>query len=341
VKTKLLISLLLGLGCLWIVLRDVNWQEVTLSLANVNWTLLIFIFLTMPVTHFFRARRWGILLKPLQRLSMKELFGINAVGFLAIHVFPFRLGEFSRPILLKKRHRLSLSTGLAIVAIERVFDGLVTTLALFIGLISLPVGHDEMPTLSIGIRSLALFALAIFLPCLGFLILSVVQRKRALLLIELFVRVLPPKLGQRVSQIAENFFVGLLSLPNILSLFKIFVESLGVWGVMVLMHWIGFKALNLDLPWGSPFSVLGIAAMGVMLPGAPGFVGTYQLFVQAALGLYGISKSTGFAYSMVIYVVNLVYVGLAGLVFLPLMATPMRVLYAEAKSKSDPDEKNI
>lgn len=332
-KLKFWLSLLIGGVCLWLAIRNVDWSEVWESFGQLQAAPLAGIAVMMVATHWFRARRWGVLLRHLRKVGLLELFAINAVGFLSIHLFPFRLGELARPLLLKKRHQISVSTGLACVAIERVFDGLVVVGALFVGMLSIPAGQERMSSIPVGVRPLAFSALAIFLPTLVFLLLAVVKRNRALALVDLLVKLLPQRFHARLREIAENFFVGLHSLPNFGSFLWILGESIGVWGVMVVAYWLGFQSFGLDLPWGASLCVLGIAAIGVMIPGPPGFVGTYQLFVQGALSLFGVSRSIGLAYSIVLYALNILYVTGAGLAFLPFLATPVRDLYAEATAE--------
>jgi glycosyltransferase 2 family protein len=330
---KLWLSLLLGAVCLYFALIDINWTEVWRSLVQLRIAPLFGIAFLMVATHWFRARRWGVLLRHLRKIGLLELFAINAVGFLSIHIFPLRLGEVTRPLLLKRRQQVPLSTGLACVAVERVFDGLVAVGALFIGMLTIPTGQEQMSFIPIGVHALAISSLAIFLPTLLFLLLAVVNRERALGVVDFCIRVLPQRSRPRVRNVVENFFVGLSSLPNIWSFLRILAESIGVWGVVVVAYWLGFLAFGLDLPWGASFCVLGIAAVGIMIPGPPGFVGTYQLFVQGALSLYGISRSMGLAYSIVMYGMNIAYVVTAGLAFVPFLATPVHDLYVEATSE--------
>lgn len=335
-KSKLWISLLVGVVCIVAAVWGVDWAEVWTSLRALKLSPLVGAFLMLAVTHWFRARRWGVLLRPIKEVGLWELFAINAVGFLSIHIFPFRLGELTRPLLFKKRHQISVSTGLACVAVERVFDGLVATGALLIGTFSIPLGRQKMSFIPVGVNALVAMAVAIFVPTLLFLVLAVINRDRALKVVDLFLKVAPVRYRPRLREIAENFFAGLRALPNIWSFLRILAESVGVWIVVAAAYWFGFQSFGLDLPWGASFLVLGIAAIGIMIPGPPGFVGTYQLFVQGALSLYGISRSTGLAYAIVIYMLNLAYVVGAGLMFLPALATPVRDLYAEATS-----EKNV
>src|SRR6266704_1484138 len=110
-KKKLAIGILIGGVCLWLAFRGTHWSAVFQQLQNVRLLPLIPLFILMGVTHYFRAMRLRVLLMPVRKLGTYELFAINAVGFLAIHALPFRLGEVTRPALLKRRHNISFSAG--------------------------------------------------------------------------------------------------------------------------------------------------------------------------------------------------------------------------------------
>ncbi len=316
-KKKILISLLFGGLFLWLALKGVNWTEVRASFATIDWAPLAGVPFLMVATHWFRARRWRLLLRPIREIRVWDLFAMNAVGFLTINVLPLRLGEVTRPLLLKRRYDIPFTSGLATVAIERVFDGLVTALILGVGIASLPAGVEELPLLKVGIHTAAILMLSIFVGVLAFLVLAVFQQARALKLLEFFTGALPVRARTPILRAGENFMAGLKSLPDLKSLVGILVESLGVWVTPVLSYWLIIQAFGLDLPWGAPFAILGVTMVGLTLPSAPGFVGTFQLFVEAGLALYGVSKAIGFAFSIVAHASAFLTVVILGLAFLP------------------------
>jgi uncharacterized membrane protein YbhN (UPF0104 family) len=47
------------------------------------------------------------------------------------------------------------------------------------------------------------------------------------------------------------------------------------------------------MPLIAPFLVMAMASFGVMIPSAPGFIGTFHLSVQYAYLFYGIGKEEG------------------------------------------------
>jgi glycosyltransferase 2 family protein len=333
-KLKLLLAVSLSAFFLWWALRGLNWKEISEAFHGVDWTPIAWTPLTMVATHFFRARRWKILVRPIRDVTLWEMFRINAVGFMAINIFPLRLGEFTRPLLLKNRHGVAFTTGIATIAVERVFDLLTITLVLVIGFLWAPMSDQEIPQIGIKMRTMAFSALWVVIPIVAFLALTVVARSRAHALVSYASKFLPGRAQQTVQGVASNFFAGLEALPNPWSVMQLFLESLGVWSAVIVAYWLTFRAFHLNLHWSASFSVLGIAAVGIGLPAAPGFVGTFQVFIQAALALYGIDRALGFAYSIVIHAVNFLYSIGAGLAFLPSMSIGMGKLYDEASHQT-------
>ncbi|MCB0308350.1 MAG: flippase-like domain-containing protein [Bdellovibrionales bacterium] len=333
-KIRFWIGIFIGLLAAWFSLKDVSWAKVYVTLSQIDTLPILGVFGCLIVTYAFRAGRWVTLLSPLKEISWKESFAINAVGFLSIHILPLRLGEFTRPYLLRTRHEISLSSGMAIVLIERLFDGFACTLGLFIGLVSISEGSMEMSGWTLGLNSLAWISFLIFVPITGFFIVVAMNRVLFLRLVSFVMSYFPDKIGKSVSGFANNFLMGLSALPNARSFFLVSLQTLGIWGVMPLAYQCLLWSFGIDLTWTAPFSIMGIAALGIMVPGPPGFVGTFQLFVQAALAVYGISKSVGFAYAILFYSINMIFVVLIGVMFFKTMATPLSSFVVNLSNKS-------
>src|SRR6478672_7298976 len=103
----------------------------------------------LVVVQLCRALRWNNLLAPLGvRIPAGPLLAISSVGFMAILALPARLGEFVRPGLLRKRG-ISATSALGTVAVERIVDGLLVSLFVFVAFFSLRGPHSPgwmMPT---------------------------------------------------------------------------------------------------------------------------------------------------------------------------------------------------
>ena len=85
-------------------------------------------------------------------------------------------------------------------------------------------------------------------------------------------------------------------------------------GLAVAMIVIGGLPVSAALP------VLAITMAGITIPGGIGMSGNFQLFCTAALALFGIEESRGFAYSVVLNVVGFAVVTAMGVPALPFLS---------------------
>jgi len=73
---------------------------------------------------------WDYLLRPLKRIPVRRLFPVVVIGYMGNNIFPFRIGELLRAYVLKRNEDVSISSSLATIVVERIFDGL--TMLLFV-----------------------------------------------------------------------------------------------------------------------------------------------------------------------------------------------------------------
>ncbi len=107
---------------LWFFGRNLDWQEVSLSLRRADPFYLALAFIGICLGYFLRAVRWKVLLSPITESSLRELFATTTVGFAAI-LLVGRAGEIVRPMWLPMRdRRIRPSSALVTIFVERMFD---------------------------------------------------------------------------------------------------------------------------------------------------------------------------------------------------------------------------
>ena len=82
---------------LWFFGKDLDWQQVRTAFRAADPFLLIVSVLIICLGYFLRAVRWQVLLAPITRSDLKELFATTTVGFAAIFLVG-RAGEIVRPM---------------------------------------------------------------------------------------------------------------------------------------------------------------------------------------------------------------------------------------------------
>ncbi len=334
---KLIVSLVLGGLLAWmastsgveIVPTDAeSWGQVE------PWAIPAYVAL-LALTHFLRAARFRFLIAPIKRLSIKEVVLINWIGFFAIFALPLRLGEFARPALTKLRHGVSVSAGLGTVAVERVVDGLMTSFCVAWALFVLPrrVVDDPLARAlpGYGMAALALFSCA-------FIALAVFLWKRdwAVRMTERVIGLLSQGLArflaEKVSGVADG--VRTLADPKLGTGFV--AESLVYWGSNALGMWVLALGCGLELSFGQAVAVMGILAIGILLPAGPGLFGSFQLAVTLALQLYFSSEivtGVGSLYVFLLFIIQAIFIVVAGVI--PLYA--LQVRFADLMPRIDPE----
>ncbi len=289
---KLAVNLVLSFGmlalCLWLVWPDaVDRHQIREAFERISMSEFLpylgaYVGL-MLVQHLCRALRWNYLLAPLNiKVPAGPLLAISSVGFMAILALPARLGEFVRPGLLRRRG-ITASAALGTVAVERIIDGLMISLFVFVAFFALR-GPDApgwmMPT--------AYAALGVFAAALLFIVFAMRRPEatvRFCIKMSLLDR-LVPKLAAVIEHKLLDMIRGFAVLRDVPNLTKFCIWTLVYWAANGLAVWLLARAFHLDLSLIGGFAVMGLVGVGISLPNSPGLVGQYQWFTLLGLSLY-------------------------------------------------------
>jgi uncharacterized protein (TIRG00374 family) len=300
---------------LWLTLRGKDLGNVWEAIRKADYRYLLLYLPFWAVIHLSRTWRWGLLLEPVAKVRFGKLNAASSVGWMALMILPFRLGEFARPYLVAERPQLRVSAALSSVVVERVADGLFTALLLMACLLAVPPGSPGFR----GVRAAGVIMGAVFLVALGFLLVAYRNRRGAARFLERCLAPMSPRMAKRIASMTEAFIHGLCIVPSrgkVLLFFVLTVVYWGFngWGMQVLAQGFG---LHLDFLQST--TLLGVLVIGVMIPAGPGMVGTFQAAILIALGMFfpkAVVAREGMAYANVLWAVQLaLQVGL-GLVFL-------------------------
>lgn len=318
VLPKLAISVALGALFAWLVRRGgVPLIPSVAAFEHVRWWAVGGYVALLSFTHFFRASRWRFLIAPVKRdIPFWDGVLLNWIGFFAIFALPLRLGEVARPALTKIRHGVSISSGLGTVAVERVVDGLVTSLCVVWALLALPRldASDEF------VRSLPYYGyLAVAAFCAAFVALALFlwQRTLAVRLIHGTVGRLSKRFGELVAAKVSNVAEGIRSMAHPTLAFGFLAETGAYWALNAAGMWLLGWGCGLEMSFGHAVAVMGILAIGILLPAGPGLFGNFQLAVSTALKLYfttTIVGEQGAVYILLMYATQAVLITVTGVV---------------------------
>ena len=300
---------------LWLTLRGKDLGAIWRAVAAANYGWLVPYVGILVLIHLARTLRWGILLEPVARVPFSRLNAVSAVGFMALMILPFRIGEFARPYLIAERPRIRVSATLSSVVVERVADGIFMAGLLVLTLLAVPQGTPGLHLL----RMAGLVVFGVFGGLLAFLVLAYRNRSLA---VRITHRVLDPmstRAAERASGMMDAFIHGLRLVPSRPKVAAFFLLTTGYWCLNGLGMGVLARAFDLHLSLLQSFTVLGVLVVGVMIPSGPGMVGTFQAATVLGLSLFVPSEvldTRGTAYANVLWGVQLAFTTALGMFFL-------------------------
>jgi uncharacterized protein (TIRG00374 family) len=326
VLPKLVISVALGALFAWLFARGgvPLLPAPDLLFAIRPWTVPVYL-CSLLLVHFFRASRWRFLIAPVKRVPFVDVMLLNWIGFFAIFALPLRLGEIARPALTKLRHGIPISVGLGTVAVERVLDGLITSLCVAWALLVLPRVHTDDP-IAAHLPTYGYAALLFFAAAFGALGMFLWQRKLAMRLTRFTLGVLSPSLAETLATKVGNVADGIRSISDVRLALGFLSESALYWGCNAVGVWLLGIGCGLPLGLGHAAAIMGVLAIGILLPTGPGLFGNFQLAVSAALRLYFAERlvgGQGAVFIFLLYAMQSAVMVLAGVI--PLYARKLRL----------------
>ena len=317
---KLFISIALGALFAWIAERGgVPIVPRSSSFQAVAWGDVAIAFGLLVVLTVLRATRWRFLIAPVKHVPLSEVVLVNWVGFFAIFALPLRLGELARPALSKLRSGIPISAGLGTVAVERVLDGTITSLCVAWALWALP-RLDTRDPIARAVPFYAGVVLAVFSCALLALGAFLWMRDLAVRLTERVFSYVSPQLGSTLSRKVDSVADGLRSIGDARLAGGFVVETLLYWGINACFMWMLGRACGLPMQLGHAVAVMGVLALGILLPSGPGLFGSFQVAVSAALKLYfpeNLVSTQGSVFVFLLYALNALLMIAIGVV--PLM----------------------
>src|SRR3989454_9108070 len=162
------VGLAVTLALLAWALHDIDPHELVGHLRRADPLLLLAAVALATLTFPLRTLRWQLILRDVggARFPLGPLWHATAIGFMANNLLPARAGELARAYVAQQRLPGRVSTALASIGVERVFDGL-----LLVGLMMLAIASPAFPRhAQIGTTSvsgLATGAAVVFAAVLG------------------------------------------------------------------------------------------------------------------------------------------------------------------------------
>ena len=295
------LGVLISIVCLYTVLPGLHLQELGEALKTANYWWLIPGVAVYFMGVWARAWRWHYLLRPIKQVPTKTMFPIVAIGYMGNNIYPARLGEILRAVVLKRREGVPVSASLATIIVERIFDGVVMLAFVFLNL-----GELSGLTADSGfigdIRTLAIVGSIGFIGALAVFLAAAMFPVRAEKIIQALTRrLVPARYQEKVLGLSGKFMGGLESLRSPREALMVFLTTVVIWLFETGKYWFVMHAFQFRVSYFALMLMNGIVVLATTFPSAPGYIGTFDAPGIALLQAYGVDKAIATAYTLVLH----------------------------------------
>ncbi|MFQ5956333.1 MAG: lysylphosphatidylglycerol synthase transmembrane domain-containing protein [Candidatus Brocadiales bacterium] len=319
--------------CLWLFLKDIEWEKLSLALKEANYIYVIPSVMVVFLTYLVRVTRWELLILPIKKVSFMNVFSATAIGFMANHVLPARAGEIIKCVVLSKKENIRTTGVFATVVVERLLDSvsLIIFATVVLAVIS-PHGSEAVysgayapsnPTheandlhlldqLKKGIGILG----GVCLVTVVSLILLDIYSQKAIDLVGKMFFFLPHSIKDRILHLLESFVQGMKVLKNIRQVLWLTFLSFSLWILFVVSMIILGYSFGIELPFTGMCFVCICISLAVALPQAPGYIGVFHFAVLKSLELFQVELSAAQSFAIVLWAVNIFTSLIIGMLFL-------------------------
>jgi hypothetical protein len=350
-RGKLLASAIITVS-IWLMMRKGGLALVPEggSFSQVKWWTLPAYLAICGAMNYFRAVRWRFLLRSFADVPRRRILAVSWIGFAAILIMPFRLGEFVRPYMIREKGKISLSSATGTVVAERVVDGLYLSLVLAAALILVPTVHplpEKVLNLNVSVahvRQSGFVMLGVFTTAFIVIAAFYFARSWAKRLTLLVFGIVSKKLAEKLADTAEKLANGLHFLGRGRDALPFLLETTLYWGLNALGMWLlawGAGVTHADgapVSFGETCALMGMLGVTILIPGPPGLLGVFQVGIYAGMAMYfpaSIIAGPGAAYVFLLYALQVGWTLASAAFFLLIDRNALKQLsQAEADAES-------
>jgi glycosyltransferase 2 family protein len=325
---KIIIGVLLSLLFIFLAFRKVDFSQMGRAFAGADYWLLAPILAIIIISLLLRAWRWQFLLAPIGQVQLPVLFFSLVIGYMANTFLPAHLGEVIRAYHARGKTGISASALFATIVVERLIDIFALLLLMGLTLVVFPFPG--------WVQKSGVIMLALVLVLFALLLLMKKYRRQALAVSDRVTGFLPATVSKKINELLDQFLNGIVPLQRAAHYLTVGVLSILIWVCYALTFQLLFYAFNFislyHLPWTAALVVLVITIISVVVPSSPGYVGSYHLLCQLALGLFAVPKGPALSFAFVMHAINIFPVFFLGLFILSREKISLKAL---AKEKHD------
>ena len=331
------IGILISLILIGLFIRSTDLGEVKDAFSEANYVIALASLPVYFLALWMRTLRWQYLLRPVKRIAAIRLYPVVIIGLMANNLIPARMGELARAYVLGTREKISKTTSLGTIAVDRLFDGLTLVPMMLIvaafaaGDASFPVGFGyELNFSGLGIVMSIFFGIA-----LAILIFLAFNESAQQLLHRLLTRFSPSRFHETVESLLQSFYEGLHALKSPADMAVAWVMSVISWTLEATMYYIVARAFGIDEPFYVFLLLCAAANLAIAIVASQGGIGPFELVVSRTIVAFGASPDIAAAYAIGLHALLLIPITVLGL----FLMWSMKLTFSDMLKTSDRGKK--
>lgn len=312
----------LGIFLLWFSAHNLspeNRQHLKDALQTTNYWLVIPIMILLIISHYSRALRWRILIRPLgYRPSVTNTFMATLLGYFFNLLVP-RLGEVMKCTILAKQEKIPADKLIGTMVTERVCDFLCLLIIIVVTiLIQFETIHQYSSAqfhrvLYNDQGDLKIYKLLIIMGILAICLVFLFW------LAKIFAH---SRFIQSIKKILKGVWTGISSIKQMENKGLFLFHTLFIWTIYLLSIRIGLNTMEAVAHLGYKASLAILSFGSIAMLATQGGIGAYQYTIQKLLPLYGIAEGPALGFGWILWIAQtgiIIFAGIVCLLLLPLI----------------------
>jgi uncharacterized protein (TIRG00374 family) len=292
-NVRVLLGLAISGVCLYFVSRQINLDELATTLARTDPVLAALTVLAIPPAMFVKALRWRLFFPDPKAAGRAGLVPALYIGYMVNTIAPLRMGELVRAYLVGHHDRLGVSTVLATIVLEKLFD--VASLLIILVVLALTT---PLPDWAVAASYASAVGLAVGV--VGTLI-ALVAEQRLLGFAAAVESRLPMLQRLGPSRLLESFLAGLRAVKEPRTLLWTVIWSAVLWVGGGIGLYTAIASVGVPATGAMVFFLMVVSNLGMSVPSAPGYVGVYHALVVLSLTVFGVAETAALSVGIVLH----------------------------------------
>ncbi len=311
-RNQLWVGIGVSLVCLAAIFSFVKPAEIIEALRGAQFELWLLALGSVLIFMVLRAMRWRFMLnsgsKSEDKLPFTSVFHIQNIGYFLTYIFPFRLGDVARAVLIGNVPPVTISRGLSTMVAERVLD-------LLFMVILFPLTVASLGGVPVEIRTAVRVASILSLTAAIVLVLAANQRETS---VRIATAILDktPRLDTVVwSRRLNDLLLGLNVFTRLGDAIFLVILSILVWLPIIGGYYVGLHGMNLNVTLMEAAFVVCVAAFALSIPSTPGGVGPQDAGITFAVAsILGHSGGAAVTFAFLFRGINYLVLGILAII---------------------------